>query len=35
MQKNQLLKVKDSILELENYFIELKDSDLKGREVKI
>ena len=35
MQKNQLLKVKNSLLELEKYFIELKDIELKDREVKI
>ena len=32
---NQFLKVKNSILELEKDFIELKDRDLKDREVKI
>ena len=35
IQKNQFLKVKNSILELEKDFIELKDRDLKDREVKI
>ena len=35
MQKNQLLKVKNSLLELEKYFVELKDIELKDREVKI
>ena len=29
MQKNQYLKVKDSLLELEKYFIELKDREVK------
>ena len=33
--KNQFLKVKNDLLELEKDFIELKDRDLKGREVKI
>ena len=35
MQKNQFLKVKNSLLELEKYFIELKDIELKDREIKI
>ena len=35
MQKNQFLRVKISLLELEQDFIELKDSELKDREVKI
>ena len=35
MQKNQFLKVKNSLLELEKDFIELKDRELKDREVKI
>ena len=35
MQKNQFLKVKNSLLESEKYFIELKDTELKDREVKI
>ena len=35
MQKNQFLKVKNSLLESEKYFIELKDTKLKDREVKI
>ena len=35
MQKNQFLRVKNSLLELEQDFIELKDSELKDREVKI
>ena len=33
--KNQFLKVKNDLLELEKDFIELKDRELKGREVKI
>ena len=35
MWKNQSLKVKNSLLELQNNFIELKDRESKGREVKI
>ena len=35
MQKNHFLKVKNSLLELEKYFIELKDRELKHREEKI
>ena len=35
MAKNQFLKVKNSILELEKYFIELKNRELEDREVKI
>ena len=35
MQKIQFLKVKNSLLELEKDFIELKDIELKDREVKI
>ena len=35
MQKNQFLKVKNGLSELERDFIELKDSELKEREVKI
>ena len=35
IQKNQFLKVKNSLLELEKDFIELKDRELKDREVKI
>ena len=31
MQKNQLSKDKNSLLELENIFIELKDRELKDR----
>ena len=35
MQKNQLLKVKNIFLELEKDLIELRDIELKDREVKI
>ena len=35
MQKNQFLKVENSLLELEKIFIEYKESELKDREVKI
>ena len=35
MQKNQFLKVKNSLLELEKDFIKLKDRELKDREVKM
>ena len=35
MGRNQFLNVKNSILELEIDFIELKDIEFKGREVKI
>ena len=35
MWKNQFLKVKKNLLELEKDFIELKDIELKDREVKI
>ena len=35
MEKNQFLKVKNSLLELEKDFIELKDGELKDRELKI
>ena len=31
MQKNQLSKDKNSLLELENIFIELKDREIKDR----
>ena len=34
MQNNQLLKVKNSPLELEKAFMELKDRELKDREEK-
>ena len=35
MQSSQFLKIKNSLLELEKGFKELKDSELKDREVKI
>ena len=35
MQKNQYLKVKNGLLELEKKIIELKDRELKDSEVKI
>ena len=35
MRKNQFLKVENSLLELEKDFIELRDRELKYREVKI
>ena len=35
MQNNQYLKVKNSLLELKKDFIELKDRELKDREVKM
>ena len=35
IQKNQSLKIKRSLLELVKYFIELKDIELKDREMKI
>ena len=35
MQNNQLLKVKNSLLELEKHFIDLKDVAVKEREIKI
>ena len=35
MRENQFLKVKNSLLELEKDFIELKDIELKDRKVKI
>ena len=35
MQKNQFLKVKISLLELEKDFIELKDRELEDRKVKM
>ena len=35
MRKNQFLKVKNGLLELEKDFIELKDKELKDREAKI
>ena len=35
MQKNQFLKVKNSLFELTQDFIELKHIELKDREIKI
>ena len=35
MEKNQFLKVKNSLLELGKYFIEMKDIELKDDKVKI
>ena len=35
MQRSRVLKVKNSLLQLEKYFIELKDRELKYRNVKI
>ena len=35
MQKNQILNVKDGLLELEKDLTDLKDSELKDKEVKI
>ena len=35
MPKNQILRVKNSILESEKYFIEFKDKELKDKGVKI
>ena len=35
MWKNQFLKVKNGLLELEKYFIVLEDRELEDREVKI
>ena len=35
MQESQLLKIKNSLLELEKAFVKLKDKELKDREVKI
>ena len=35
MLKNQYLKANNSLLELEKHFIELKDRQLKDREVNI
>ena len=35
MQKNQFLKVKSSLLELEKDLIKLKDSELNDKELKI
>ena len=35
MQKNQFLKTKNSLLELEKDFIEFKDRELKNGEAKV
>ena len=35
MEKNQFLKVKNNVLELEKDFIELRAIELKDKEVKI
>ena len=35
IQNNQFLKVKNSLLELEKYFMELKDIELKDRQERI
>ena len=35
VRNNQFLKVKNSLLELEKYNIELKDKEFKDREVRI
>ena len=35
MQKNQFIKVKNSLLELEKNFVEFNDRELKDRKVKI
>ena len=35
MWKNQFLKVKNSLLGLEKHFVQLKDRELKDREVNI
>ena len=35
LRMEQFLKVKNSLLELEKYFVELKDIELKDRELKI
>ena len=35
IRKTQVLKVKNSLLELEKDFMELKDKELKDKEVKI
>ena len=35
MRKKQFLKVKNCLLELENFLIEMKDIGLKDREIKI
>ena len=35
MRKTSFLKIKNSLLELEKYFIELKDKELKDRDEQI
>ena len=35
MYKNQCLNLKNSLLKLEKQFIELKDTELKDKEVKV
>ena len=35
MQKNQFLKVNNSLLELEKYFMELEDRELRDREISV
>ena len=35
MRNNQFLKVKNNLLELEKYFMELKDTELKDRKEKM
>ena len=35
MQETWFLKVKNSLLELEKYFIEMKDREIKDRKLKI
>ena len=35
MQKNQFLKVNNSLLELEKYFMELEDRELRDREINV
>ena len=35
MQDNQFLRVKNSLLELEKHFMELKDRELKDRNEKL
>ena len=35
MQKTRFLKVKNNLFEMEKYFIDLKDRELKGRKIKV
>ena len=35
MQKNQFLKVNNSLLELEKYFMELEDRELRDGEINV